>query len=869
MMNELFARPHFLWWLLLVPLLLWPLRHSLARMTPPQRRVCFWMRVLLLLLLILALAGLRLPWESDRLSVVFAIDRSASITPEAQAQARAYVSEALRHQRRGDHAALLGFAGDAGLLPKDPAEAWSEPQQPNATDPAQAIALARALFVEGHRPRLVLLSDGYDTRQRAGEAAAVLGAAGVGFDVVPLRNPERPEALVERFTLPDALREGEPFDATALLRSNRAGTATARLYANGFLSGEQEVTLAEGETTVTFLNLQPATQSTTYELEIVPEHDTVVENNRASATALQRGASRVLIVDPAPEQLHPLRDALAKAKITAELRPLAGLPKTLDDLQRYDVLMLSDVAALHLSRAQMELYVRWVNDFGGGFAMLGGENSFGSGGYYKTPLDPILPVRAEHDDRAETPTVAVMIVLDSSGSMSAPVAGQTKMALANQGAALALEVLQPKDLLGVTAVDSRVHEVIPLARHPHREEVKAAILRVTAGGGGIYVYTGLLDAYARLRETNATIRHIILFSDASDAEEKAAGEMADGSNVPGTALDLVSTMATARITTSTVALGLAGDKDTEFLKQLAANGNGRFYLTGDALSLPQIFTTETMRIAQSSLMEEPVAVVAGRDPAGTLRGIDWKEAPLLLGYNLTRLKPTADLLLASERGDPILATWRAGLGRVAAFSSDAKSRWASEWLDWPGYGQFWSQLVRSLQRREGEEGGGLAVATRRVDDNTLALEIDALSAEGSFRNGLNLQVGALLPDGTRQMATARQSAPGRYEAQIAIAPHGTTWLQLSSPQLPGSGKAFGFTPSYPAEFLHNGTDEAALKNWSEAAGGRFNPPPEAVFAPPEHGVRRYNNLAPWLLGAAILLLPLDIWLRRRSWGGVA
>jgi hypothetical protein len=35
---------------------------------------------------------------------------------------------------------------------------------------------------------------------------------------------------------------------------------------------------------------------------------------------------------------------------------------------------------------------------------------------------------------------------------------------------------------------------------------------------------------------------------------------------------------------------------------------------------------------------------------------------------------------------------------VAAFTSDAKARWASEWLGWPGYGKFWGQIARMLVR---------------------------------------------------------------------------------------------------------------------------------------------------------------------------
>jgi hypothetical protein len=458
----------------------------------------------------------------------------------------------------------------------------------------------------------------------------------------------------------------------------------------------------------------------------------------------------------------------------------------------------------------------------------------------------------------------MIIVLDSSGSMNAQVAGQTKMSLANQGAAMALEVLQPKDLLGVMAVDTKVHMIAPLARHTNKAEVGRNILRVTAGGGGIYVYTSMLEAFAQLREVNAKIKHVILFSDAADAEEKAAGEMPDGSQVPGTSIDLAAAMTSARITTSVVALGGSGDKDVNFLKQLAMTGAGRFYLTSDALTLPQIFTTETMRVAQSSLSEDPVSAVPVRR-AEVLEGIRWDQAPLLLGHNVTKLKPTADLLLATEGGDPLLATWRYGLGQVAAFTSDAKSRWASEWLSWPGYGKFWAQLTRSLMRRAGQTNGLHVEAFPEPGGSGLRLEIDAVGADGAYRNELPLSVGTILPDGTTKTVEARQTAPGRYTAAITTSGTATTWINVHSPALPEGGPTLGHTPSYPAEFLNNGTDEAALMQLAENAGGKFTPDPESLFAPPAKGIRQHTDLAPAFLAAALLLFPLDIWVRRRSW----
>jgi uncharacterized membrane protein len=842
--------------------LAWWAHHSLAELAPDRRRIVFTLRTLLLLALLLALAGVSALVPGKKLAVLFALDHSASITPEQREAAQRFLSTALATKPAGDEAGVLGFAGDAALwVPPSPhpvlPEHWPELLQPNATNLARAIELATALLpAEAHR-RIVLLSDGRDTSDRALEAAQ---RSGIELSVVPLHRTAVPEVLVERVAVPRQLKQGEAFDLTAHLRSTVATNAKVKLYQNQFLLETREVALQPGENLFTAPNLRADGTFVTYEIEVIPAQDTTLENNRAQATASLRGQPRVLLVEGDVEKAAPLADALRREKIAAETRPASGAPRTLEDLQQYDLLMLSDVPSLGLGRDTMELYRRWVQDFGGGFVMLGGEASYGVGGYYRTPVETLLPVRMEHQDRQDLPSVALLIVLDRSGSMAAQVQGQTKMSLANQGAVFALNVLQPRDYFGVLAVDVRAHVVAPLAQHGAKDPIAQKIMTITAGGGGIYIYTSLVESFARLRDVPARIKHVILFSDAADAEEKNGGEMGDGAKATGSSLDLASAMLSAKITTSVVALGLESDRDTAFLRQLAERGNGRFYLTSDATTLPQIFSTETMKVAQSSLIEEPFQAVAAR-PSALLGGLDWGQSPLLLGYNSTKPKPGADVLLATERGEPLLATWRYGLGQAAAFTSDAKARWASEWLGWPGYGKFWAQLVRGLMRKS--DRAGFAIATRERGD-TLEVTLDAVKPDGAFRNQLPITINALHADGTSDTRSATQTAPGRYTASFPLPAEGTTLFALTSPDLPEGGATFGHTRSYPREFLASGTDEALLRQLAQISHGTYEPTPAAVWTPPAQVQRQRRELTDWFLLAALALIPLDIFVRRRA-----
>ena len=857
-------------WILLLGLplavLLWLApRRSLADLSPARRRFCTLIRGLVLLLLLLALARVHALLPGRSVGVLYLLDRSASVSPEAQKKAQEFVSASVAAKGAQDLAGVAGFAATPELWlppevhPQLPAT-WPELKERKKTEMGHALDFASALLpTETHR-HIVLLSDGNDTTGHAAEAARRLAASGLRLSTVALPNAASPEVLVERVDIPQQLKTGESFDLTAQIRSNVAATAQVKLYQNQFLVEQREVSLKPGTNTFSAPNLHADGSFVTYEVEVVPAQDTALENNRAQATASLRGQPRILAIDSDPTKLRPLADALRREKIDVETRAPSGLPRSLEDLQQFDLFALSDVSALQLPREQMELYRRWVQDFGGGFLMLGGENSFGVGGYYRTPIEQLLPVRMEHHDRQDVPSVALLVVLDRSGSMTALVQGQTKMSLADQGAVFALNVLQPKDYFGVLAVDVRAHVVAPLSQYGSKEPVEQKIMSITAGGGGIYIYTSLVEAFAQLRDIPARIKHVILFSDAADAEEKNAGEMGDGSAGSGSSLDLASAMLGARITTSVVALGQETDRDTAFLRQLAERGNGRFYLTSDATTLPQIFSTETMKVAQSSLIEEPFQAVPAK-ASPLLAGIDFAQAPLLLGYNSTKIKPTADVLLATERGEPLLATWRYGLGQAAAFTSDAKARWAGEWLTWPGYGKFWAQTVRGLMRRS--DRASFAIETRE-DGDQLKLTLDAVKPDGAYRNQLPITIHSLAPDGTAQDRPAVQEGPGRYTATLDLPAEGTTLFSVNSPDLPDGGTTFGHTRPYPREFLTSETNEALLRELAALGGGSFNPAPADVWTPPAVAVPLRRELTDWLLIAALALIPVDIFLRRRS-----
>ena len=833
--------------------------HSLARWSAQQATMCTLLRSLILMLLCLALAGPRWLTRTTEVAVVLLRDVSASIENQTESE---HIVETLAASN-SERVAEVDFAREPFVVKGFGTRSSREPAPPSseeATNLSAALEFAATLLPADRPSRVVLFSDGVATAGRNPlETAAQL--QDVEIDTVPLRSVSGSDAAVVSIKTPGAVREGEIFDLSAQLYSGApVESASIRLYQNNLLVSEVQRALPKGVSEVGFSNLRAEGRMGLYEVGVSAPDDSTAGNNRKKIAVVHAGRPRVLIIDKSTAQAEPMAEALRTADFDVETRPPSGLPADIEEFEAVDLVVFSEAPASDFSDGQMKTLETWVKNFGGAFLMLGGEESFGAGGYFRTSIAGLLPVRIQREEREETPVVALLVILDRSGSMSAPAGGQTKIALANEGAALALDVLQPKDLFGVFAVDTRAQEVVPLGTISDRHGASRRIAGITAGGGGIYIYTSLAEAFPRLRDAQAKIKHVILFSDAADAEEKTSGEPgATKVGKGGSAFDLAAAMLASRITVSVVALGTEQDKDTAFLRQLATQGGGRFYLTADAATLPRLFTIETMRAAESSLREDAFLP----QPAGVgeaFKGIDWREAPLLLGFNTSELKPGAELLLSTERGDPLLAHWRYGLGHVAAFTSDAKARWASEWLGWPGYGKFWGQVARMLVRPPDRND---LVATTREEGDLLIVDAEAVTPEGTFRNNLNVTV-SLAAQGTSPLSVAgEQIAPGLYRATLKSPDAAGAVIAVSDEA--GRPVSQAWTPDYPAEFQVMKDGTPLLKELSALTGGKFDVKPGEILRPGLRAATTRRELAPWLLAAALLLWPVDIWLRRREW----
>jgi hypothetical protein len=362
------------------------------------------------------------------------------------------------------------------------------------------------------------------------------------------------------------------------------------------------------------------------------------------------------------------------------------------------------------------------------------------------------------------------------------------------------------------------------------------------------MYPALVEAHRALQSAVAKLKHVIILT--------------DGFSSPGDFTGVTADMAGQRITVSTVAVGNGADE--KLLEQIAQLGQGRFYLCEDPQSVPQIFAKETMTASKSAINELPFLPQQVRATT-VLDGIEMAQAPPLLGFVATRSKPTSEVILSTENGEPLLAWWRYGLGKTVAFTSDAKARWSSEWVSWPDFPTFWAQIVRSAMRNRNTVGGQLQI--ERENDN-VTVTLDSADATGRFRNQASTELTVVSPDsGDQQVIAMGQTAPGRYAASFRASTEGAYLIdvrQTDSQQL-SFQQSQGVFVGYPNELRLRPTNVEGLRQIAEVSGGVFDATTEELLASNDQSARRAEVLWPHLLGFALLLFVVDVALRRISW----
>ncbi len=854
-MNLAFDRPEFLWLALLaVPIVALVFR-SQRRVSRRRMATALALRLALLAALVASLSELTLRRPVDDLGVVFVLDRSASVGSAGRADALEFVRQAVTHQERNDTAGVVVFGADAAVEREvqhslELASVESTPS-PHQSDLAAGLRLGTALLPADRTRRLVLLSDGEQTRGDAAAQVLLTATDDLKISVVEVGRRGGPEALLEDVLAPARVDQGAAYEVRVVARAGTDTTGTLRLYRNDAYLGEMPVTLVAGRARILAFRQQatePGLVRYRATLEVDEADDSQPENNQVVTTVQVSGRPKVLVVARDPERMRHLVTVLQGEGLTVDLVDIGNLPPELSRLRPYEAVFLSDVPAYQVPKPTQRALQAYVRDLGRGLVMLGGDQSFGLGGWYRTPVEDALPVRMDIEDKTQFPKLAMVLAVDKSCSMGG--GAGSKLGMAKEAAIQSAELLSERDLLGIISFDGASSWVSPLADLTDRQRVFDDI-EALRSGGGTDIYPAVDNGIKALVDSDAALKHLIVLSDGHTSPGAYEPLIRGAHNGDG-------------ITVSTVSIGAGSD--VQLMKDLARWGGGNAYTVTDKHAIPAIFTRETLLATRSFLLEEPF-VPAVASPSELTRGLDGVAWAELGGFVATEPKSRAIVALtgpgpgADAKPLPLLAHWRYGLGRSAAFTSDAHDRWGAQWVGSPSYVRLWTQMARWLVA--GAEDDNLSVETE-IRDGTLTVTVDAFDASGGFRNFLQGDARVVAPDLQVHPLDLQQVAPGRYEAVLPIDQDGS-WLvgvQLSDgDDLVGQTVAEAVQP-YSPEYRAKGAGSAILTKVARVGrGGQLTDPAE-VFARPEVARTVPRPLWPPLMALAAMILLLDVAARR-------
>jgi Mg-chelatase subunit ChlD len=704
-------------------------------------------RVAILVLLASVAAVPIAPLGGKGVDVVVVADLSRSMPADSRGRALEIVKLIEQERAEGDRVGIVTYGREARIerLPEAVGEAAQFVQQVDAdgSDLGGAIGLAIGLIPRERRGRLIVLSDGEANGTPIAGAAHAAAARGIAIDYRAFSRGPAADLAVESLDLPASVDEREPFQFTALVRTDRTIESDAVLYRDGAEIARTTRTFQPGSTQLTFRDLVERSGLARYRLELSATGDRVPENNLGDGAVRVDAPATILLVN-ASGQPDNLSRALAAGKLRVRTIAAAALPRDPADLLAFRAVILEDVPATAAGPEALAALARAVEDLGSGLLVTGGQASFGVGGYFKSVLDPYLPVSMEVKNEHRKLSLAMAVVLDRSGSMTAPAGdGRTKMDLANLGTCAAIQTLGPFDEVGVIAVDSAAHVISPLTSAAEKDRICDEVRRIQSMGGGIFTYTALVTAAKVLQESDKGTRHIVLFADAADAEE------------PGDYVRLLDTLRPLGITVSVIGLGSETDVDAAFLKDVAARGQGRIHFTASADDLPRLFAQEAISVARSSFVTDPTPVRALPDMV-LLGELPASAFPSLDGYNLTYLRPGATMgaVTTDAYHAPVLAFWHRGLGRVGALTAQVDGDFSRRLNAWAGFQGFSVGLGRWLLG--GAPPSGIqATIERRGGEGIVRLELDPDRARGGAGD-VQAATATIVPPGPRSRDGAQR-----------------------------------------------------------------------------------------------------------------
>ena len=700
------------------------------------------------------------------------------------------------------------------------------------TNLEEALLIAAAMVPSDRPGRVILATDGNETEGDIAGAVAALAERGLIVDIQPLTELPQGEVLVEAVTAPPRVYAGDTFFVEAVLFSQQAGTAGVTIARAGDVILEQEVSLLAGRNVVETVMPAGEEGNLLIEVTVEAEGDTFAENNVNGLIVDVAPSPSIIVVTPQPPLGEYFAQALTIQGLEAEIVRPSEAPTTLAGWLEYDTVVLMNVPAIVFDTENQEYLEELVRVHGRGLLLLGGENSFGPGGYYQTPFEELSPLsaRVEH----EAPEVAIVFVLDRSSSMGQPIGDVTRLDIAKEATVTAISLLNQTARVGVVVFDSQSYLLLPLTADRDDALVREALLPLVEERGGTNMYPGLANAIDELTNVDSATKHIIVLTDGITGE----GEFEA----------LARAAAEAGISISAVGIG-AGLEDP-LLNRLADITGGTYHSTGDFRALPAILSQEALLLANSPFQEQ-IAPVAWLDrEADFLAGLP-EQLPPVYAFVRTTAKPTADIHLVAIDNEgaqvPLMASWRYGNGHVLSLATHGAGAGTAEWIQMPEYPLMWSQIIR--QFLPDAQAPGLNVSLDRVGD-VVEITADILNPDGT---PMESQLVVASTGAVEEIALQRV-APGRYRAEFPVST-GAYQVEVVAGELTASASIY---VAYPARYNFGRADFDKLQALAAATGGELLLGDEPIFSDERQWVTQPGWRVWTLVALALFMLDLTI-----------
>ena len=804
-------------------------------------------RGIVFLCVLLALLGISFKLGSSGTATVFVVDLSDSNgehLEEMEGYLRRTVADMPSHNVYG----IVTFGKDALVeqflsSEKHYAGLMTVPER-TATNFEDAVSRALTLIPGGYNGRLVVLTDGKETGGDIRRMAQALSASRAEFLTLVYEDEETPDAYIDNVTLPAYLHPGDKYSVTVLVESNYDTDAVIELYNGSQMAAANEVHLNKGSNRFVF-SQQVRDDKSSNAMEILRAQvravgDTCPENDVYNAYSVVEAAPRVLVISGRNTNVSGFTAALNAAGCDYSAVSALNAPGSIDAMLEYKSIILVDTYIDDLPAGFLENLETYVKDYGCGFVCCGGEDSFALGGYRDTVLETVLPVDMELRGVDEKPSMAMVMVIDRSGSMSGSAFGSdvSNLDVAIRAATVAVDNLRDSDYVGVLTFDDQYHWQVELTLADDRTDIKDSIKEINEGGGTT-IKPALQEAYRVISQSDASVKHVVLLTD-------GMGETTDFS-------DVVKAYTGSGITLSTVAVG--DGSDIKLLERLANNCGGRYYYSDVSSDIPKIFAQEVFLGGDSYIQNGNFAlsVRGGHELTSNLFTEGW---PLLYGYvSATPKTASSSIISSAEKDDPILTVWQYGLGRTVAWNSDVTGEWSGAFVGKEDYVQLWKRIVDYST-------GNANMGEDRVNVVTAGEETQVVYQTGNYGGDTEILATVIDPEGNAEEVKLHATAPGTYETSLPTTDTGLYHFNIR--RMEGGEIQNYMTTAAAVQFSYEYKFDVSAAPYLSFVQqyGRLITPEENIWTHITNSAGEKRSLTNWLLGLAVCLFLADVAMRR-------